>query len=227
MMFEKTLTPQRTLRATGILSIIVALAAMAADEILQYWPQGYASLTYYQTLPFWRLFAGHLLGVLTIPLCLIGYWCICQALKLGGARHTNLLFWLIAYSLVMGAISHDSISLVYILFHYGAGPAFNPIINYAQGVANVPGSIFLLGYLLASAWYCVAVLTRHSLYPRWMAFYNPFLLSFLIALLYTSGALPMIMNVLWPAWLSVAHVLFFTLSTVVLWHRAELPSQAA
>lgn len=218
-MFTKTWTQQRILRTAGITSIIVALATMAADEILQYWPEGYASLAYYQVLPLWRLFTGHLLGVLTIPLCLIGYWCVCQALKLGGAKYTTLLFWLIAYSLVMGAISHDSISLIYVMFHYGAGPTFTPAINYAHNVANLPGGIFLLGYLLTSAWYSIAVLSRRSLYPRWMAFCNPFLLSLLIALLYTSGVLPIIMNVLWPAWLSTAHVLFFTLSTAVLWQR--------
>ena len=217
MMFTKEWTQQRVLRICGVISIGIALITVAADEILQYWPQGYRSLAYNQVLPLWRIFTGHLLGILAIPLCLIGYWCVCQALKLGGARYTRLLFWLIAYSLVMGALSHDSISTYFVMLHYGGGPALAPVMNYVQSFANVPGVIFLLGYLASSVWYCVVVLTRRSLYPRWMALCNPFLLSLLIALLYMAGALPVIMNVLWSAWLSTAHMIFFTLSTAVLW----------
>ena len=113
------------------------------------------------------------------------------------------------------------------MFHYGGGLAQIPMINYAQNFANVPGTIFLLGYLATSLWYCVAVLARRSLYPRWMALCNPFLLSLLIALLYSAGIVPVIMNVLWPAWLSTAHVLFFTLSTMVLWSKLSSSAQIA
>jgi hypothetical protein len=49
------------------------------------------------------------------------------------------------------------------------------------------------------------------------ALLNPFLLSLVIELLNVSQVLPALANVLSPAWLSVPHLVFFTLSTLVLW----------
>ncbi len=220
-MIQKTWTQQRIFRLFGVVSIVVALLAVAGDEILQYSPQGYASLTLFYDLPLWRMLIGHVLGVLFIPLCLSGYWCVCRALRLSGVKGARTMFWLIAYGLVMGAVSHDSVSAVIELKREGSGPGLTPIMNYLQNYVNIPGGIFLLCYLAISAWYFAAVISGRTLYPRWMAFVNPFLLSLLIALLHLGNVFPVAMNVLWPAWLSVAHVVFFALSTLVLWNFTE------
>ncbi len=50
---------------------------------------------------------------------------------------------------------------------------------------------------------------------------NPFLLSLVIELLSVSQVLPALANVLSPAWLSIPHLVFFTLSTLVLWSPRE------
>ena len=221
----KTWPRLRHLRVMGLLSIGAALLALAADEILQYTPQGYATLAFTQNLPLWRMFTGHLLGVLAIPLCLTGYWCVCQGLKLGGARYTGVLFWLIAYGLVMGAIAHDSISVYFVLLRDGASPTLTPALSYVQTYANIPGALFLLCYAATSIWYSAAIVSRRALYPLWMAFCSPFMFSLLIGLLHAINALPVVMNVLWPAWLSAAHVIFFILSTLVLWRTQAPESQ--
>jgi hypothetical protein len=83
---------RRFLRLAGVLSIIVTVVIVAADEILQYLPQGYASLQPLRALPPWRLLFGNALGVLAIPLSVIGYWQICQALKLSGIKRTSWMF---------------------------------------------------------------------------------------------------------------------------------------
>ena len=220
-MIHKTWTQQRLFRLLGVVSIVVALFAVAGDEILQYSPQGYASLTLFYDLPLWRMLIGHVLGVLFIPLCLSGYWCVCQALRLNGVKGARAMFWFIAYGLMMGAISHDSVSAVIELKREGSGPGLTPIMNYLQNYVNIPGGIFLLCYLAISIWYFAAVISGRTLYPRWMAFVNPFLLSLLIALLHLGNVLPAAVNVLWPAWLSIAHVVFFALSTWTLWNFTE------
>lgn len=220
-MMQKTWTQPRLFRLLGGISIVVALFAVVGDEVLQYSPQGYASLTLFYDLPLWRMLIGHVLGVLFIPLCLSGYWCVCQALRLSGVKGARAMFWLLAYGLVMGAVSHDSVSTVIELKREGSGPGLTPILNYLQTYVNIPGSIFLLCYLAISAWYVAAVISGRTLYPRWMAFVNPFLLSLFIALLHLGNVLPVVVNVLWPAWLSIAHVVFFALSTWALWNFAE------
>ena len=89
-----------------------------------------------------------------------------------------------------------------------------------------PGSFFLISYLGVSAWYFVVVRSGHILYPRWLAYLNPFLLSLLIALLQAANALPAVVNVLWPARLSIPDLIFFALSALVLW-KAEKTTHTA
>lgn len=209
-----------SLRLASIVSIGVALIAVAGDEISQYSSQGYVSIAAVERgLPFWRLLTGEMLGVLGIPLCLIGYWLVCRILRQSNVKWTNAMFWLVAETLVMGVVSHAIISSAFIAMQAGNTPALMALANTLQNSAIMPGALFLLGYLAFSIWYFVAVIKGQTLYPRWMAFVNPFLLSLLI--LGVSQVLPFVGNVLVPAWLSIPHVIFFALPLPILWNIKE------
>jgi hypothetical protein len=160
-----------------------------------------------------------MLGVLGIPLCLVGYWCVCQTLRLSNVKRTRVMFWLAAETLVLGVVSHAIVSSAFVAMHAGSTSALIGLANTLQNSAIIPGSLFLLGYLAISIWYFVAVIAGHTLYPRWMAFVNPFLLSLLI--LSVSNVLPVVGNVLAPAWLSIPHLVFFALSLPILWNFKE------
>lgn len=211
-------TRQRVLLTVGGAGIGAALLAVAGDEISQYSPQRYTSFAELaRAMPLWRLLSGELLGIVSIPLCLLGYWCICQVMRRCGIPGARIIFWLIAYGLVMGVVSHALISAAYIFLHAGAASLTAGATNTVQLAVYLPGSLFLISYLTASTWYVVAVISARTLYPRWMACLNPFLLSLLIALLSAANVLPVAVSVLWPAWLSIPHLIFFTLSTLILW----------
>ena len=222
---------QWTLRLAGCAGIVAALLAVMGDVLSQYSPQGYASPEAVErAMPFWRLLSGELLGVIGIPLCLFGYWCVCQVLRREGVRGTGVMFWLIAFGLAMGVVSHAIISSVYIVMQAGDPATVQRITGNLQLAALLPGLLFLLGYLAFSAWYLVVVLfgrDQSRPYPRWLAFVNPFLLSLLIALLNAAHVAPSVLNVLWPAWLSVPHLVFFTLATLLLWNVGEPRGSAA
>ena len=221
-MTMKTWTQQRSLRLASIASIGAALIAVAGDEILQYSPQGYSFLVDVErALPFWRLLTGEMLGVLGIPLCLLGYWCVCQILRSSNVKGTRVIFWLAAGTLVLGVVSHAIVSSAFVAMQAGSTSALTGLANTLQNSALIPGSLFLLGYLAVSIWYFVVVIAGRTLYPRWMAFVNPFLLSLLIELLSVSNVLPVAGNVLAPAWLSIPHVIFFALSLPILWSFKE------
>jgi hypothetical protein len=212
-------TQRRVFRLTGVVSMVMAVVMVAADELLQYLPQGYASLLPWREIVAWRLLSGNALGVLAIPLSAIGYWQVCQALKLSGVKHTSWMFWIIAYGAALGAVSHGGIAACIVLLQQGA--SLTRAFDYLQSYTAVPFGVFLLCYLILSAWYCIVLLSRPTLYPKWMALLNPFLLSLVIELFNVSNVLPVVSNVLSPAWLSIPHLVFFTLSTLVLWSRRE------
>ena len=131
------------------------------------------------------------------------------------------MFWLSAYGLVMGVVSHAIISSAYTTMQVGNAPAITSATNNLRNAVYLPGGLFLISYLIVSAWYFVAVISGRTLYPRWMALANPFLLSLLIALLNAANVLPSVVNILWLAWLSIPHLIFFTLSALVLWNSEK------
>jgi hypothetical protein len=212
---------KRVLRVTGILGILVALVTVTADELSQYSPQGFASTFYFQNITSWRLLSGYLLGVLGIPLIAIGYWQVCQALKLSGIKRTRWMFWIITYGLALGAAAHATIIIIIVMVQQGIDSSLRAL-DILQTYVIIPFGLFFLCYLITSTWYFVVVLFRSTLYPKWMAFLNPFLLSIVIALLHVSNIVPIIDNYLAPAYLSIPHLLFFTLSTLVLWNPKKV-----
>jgi hypothetical protein len=220
-MTSKVWTQKQWLRLTGVLSIVVALITVAADELLQYSPQGYSSYLYYRDIVSWRVFLGVLSGVFAIPLSAIGYWHVCKALKLSGIKRTSLMFWVITYGLAIGAAAHGGFAAFIVLIQEGTNASLTRAMDYLQTYIAIPLGLFFLCYLIINAWFFIVVLSRHTLYPKWMAFLNPFLLSILIALLNMSNLFPVLVNVLSPAWLSIPHLVFFTLSTLILWNPKE------
>jgi hypothetical protein len=211
------------LRAAGIVSIGAALLAVAGDELSQYSAQGYASLAAVErALPLWRLLTGEMLGVLGIPLCLIGYWSVCRALGWSGVKGARFIFWLSAFCLAMGVVSHAIISSAYTVMQSGSASALTRAANNLQIALYLPGSLFLLSYISISIWYFVAVISGRTLYPRWAAFVSPFLFSLVIVVLFALSLLPVVMDVLYPAWLSFPHLIFFSVSALVLW-KADVP----
>src|SRR5260370_40576258 len=153
VMVIKSWTQQRSFHLISVVSILVAFIAVAGDEILQYSPQGYSSLADVErTLPFWRLLTGEMLGVLGIPLCLVGYWCVCRTLRLSNVKGTRVMFWLAAETLVLGVVSHAIVSSAFVAMQAGSTPALTGLANTLQNFAIIPGRLFLLGCLAVSLW---------------------------------------------------------------------------
>ncbi len=215
-MVLNTYNHKHVLRITGIISIFVALLTTTADELLQYSSQGYTSYAYVRDFALWRSLSGHVLGVIAIPLLAIGYWHVCHALKLSGVKHTSIFFWIMVYGLAVGAAAHGTFAGLIVLIQTGSASTIGQ--NYFLTYGGPLFVMTLLCYAIVSVWYCITVLFKRTLYPKWMAFLSPFFVSLLIALFQGSNVVPALGNILAPAWLNFAHVVFFTLSTCVLWN---------
>ena len=216
-MASNTHTQTYILRLTGIIAIFVALLTTTADELLQYSPQGYASYAYVRNFALWRSLSGHVLGVVAIPLLAIGYWHVCYALRLSGVKHTSVFFWIMAYGLAIGSAAHATFAGLIVVVQTGPSSALTTGLNYFLTYGGPLFAVTLLCYAVISIWYCITVLSKRTRYPKWMAFLSPFFISLLIVLIQGSNSIPLVGNILAPAWLNFAHVVFFTLSTCILW----------
>jgi hypothetical protein len=108
---------RKRLRWMGIFSILAALGGVVADLILQYDPQGNYSLTTPAplTIDSWRIFVGSFLGVICIPLAIAGYWVVCTVLRKISPRLFSVLFWVMAYSIVIGTVFHSTFLAVFLV----------------------------------------------------------------------------------------------------------------
>lgn len=211
----------------GVFSILAAPGAVVADLILQYDPQGNYSLTTPApvTIAFWRVFVGSLLGVFCIPLTIMGYWVVCRVLRESAPRLFRLLFWLMAYSLVLGTVIHSTFLPVILLEQaaHGASGSLQVSLLHLQNALFVFRSpllaFFGISYLLMWSIIVVTVLRTATPYPRWIVVCVPALLSLVILAVGQSHAVPLLRNVLYPTVLSLPHLVFFLLSTLLLWRR--------
>jgi hypothetical protein len=209
----------------GVFSILASAGAVVADLILQYDPQGNYSLTTPAplTIVLWRVYVGSLLGVFCIPLVITGYWVVCTVLRETAPRLFRILFWVMAYAIVIGTVFHSTF-LAFILVEQAArattGSAQASLFQLQNAllVFSVPlAAFFEICYLVMWSIVVVTVLRRATRYPRWIVLFVPALLSIIIAGVGQSHVVPVLGNVLYPTVFSLPHLVFFLLSTLILW----------
>jgi hypothetical protein len=81
--------------------------------------------------------------------------------------------------------------------------------------------VFFVSYLAMWSIFIVSVLARPSPFPRWIVFFTPAPLSLLITALYMSHVMPLLGNLLYPAVLSLPHLIFYILCNMLVWKKTE------
>lgn len=222
-----TVITRKRLLWMGIFSILAALGCVVADLILEYDPQGNYSLTTPAplTIALWRVLVGSFLGVVCIPLTIIGYWIVCVVLRATAPRLFRVLFWGIAYCIVIGTVFHSTVLAVILVgqvAHNVNGVAQSSLLQLQTTllVFSLPlGIFFEICYLLFWGIVVVTVLRTATLYPKWIVLFVPALLSLIIAIVGRSHVVSVLGNILYPTVLSLPHLVFFLLSTMALWRR--------
>ena len=211
----------------GIFSVLAALGGVVADLILQYDPQGNYSLTTPAplTIALWRVLVGSFLGVFCIPLAISGYWVVCTVLRETAPRLFGVLFWVMAYGIVIGTVFHSAFLAVILVeqaAHAASGAAQASLLHLQNTLLafSLPlAAFFEVCYFVMWGIVFVTILRKATPYPKWIVLVVPALLSLVIAGVGQSHVVPVLGNVLYPTVLSLPHLVFFLLSTIVLWRR--------
>lgn len=173
-------------------------------------------------MPWGRLAWGGLVGVFAAPLTLAGIWLVYQGLQPAGpwlAVPPALLF---TYATAIGPFIHGS------FIYLGATVQTIQALEEPQRAAVIQGllrqqTLLFIAYgvlfvcvISGSLWFTVAVLSGRTLFPVWMAAFNPLTLTLLW--LASKPLLPKRMTaVMEGAGFNIAYLLFFALTTVLLW----------
>jgi hypothetical protein len=206
----------------------MACLGVVADLLLQY-TSNQAHLhdvpAVLADVPVWRLYVGTVLGVWVFALAGVGVWYASLGLE-GSPRlgRAFLVAGLLAYG--WGAAFHGTFLFAGLLAH--AAEIGSPVAHAAAlqdafqagQVAVGAGSGLML--VVASACYAWAVTSGRSAYPRWAVVLTPALLYVALTLI---GFVPVIDLFSAPTTFSVMSVIFFTGSTILLWHPSTIRSR--
>jgi hypothetical protein len=215
---------QNIIKITGIIGIVAAVLVGTGEFLLHYSPAGdYANdgnYVYLLQVSESRITWGHFLAVLGAPLYLVGFWHIYLGLKPFGKIIPGVIFFITAYGFIFGTIWIGSRASIVLLAQANfATEGHNSevlrglmdyYILHSESLLEVTRATTLLSSLA----FIVLVLTGKTLYPRWMAIFNPILL--LVSSFILFAIAPAIGKFTLPIALNVGYFMFFTISTLQL-----------
>ena len=172
-----------------------------------------------------RLRFGHFLGVLSVPLYLLGYWHVSRALEPAALWLRRAVLLLAGYTFAVANVwLGQRIFLAQtVQAQDGASGPVNavlaPLLEEFAGdneplIQLVRVLVFVLSILIV-----IPILRGQTTYPRWMAAFTPIVL--LAAIFASYFIAPRIGVYLLPAAMNVAHVVFFGLSTWVFYRAGR------
>ena len=177
-----------------------------------------------------RIIVGGFLGVVFLPLMIVGLYHILYGLKPLGKCISWFTFIIAAHAVVVGTIFHAS----HMFMITGVETNFAIIGTSEAGISEMIALfteyidtmfyLLIVESLIASLLFVIAVLTGRTLFPRPMAIANPVILIVAVTFVFILLPAP-IGGYLGASGMNVGMFIFFFLSTLVLSRRRRIVSQ--
>lgn len=191
------------------IGILGAALGCIADVLLLYTPNGGYETGDYRFLldiSYIRLLFGHYLGILFIPLEVAGFWVIYQLMLPIQRQLANIIWYTAVYVAFLGVTYHATIGLVgTYLHHYDKAGNAQELLQELKWFYDPLAVILFIGFMIISGILFYVFYFKQNRWPKWMAFFNPFILYLLFGLLY----------LLWPAGGGVLLVAGFNLAILL------------
>lgn len=206
-----------SLKLTGIIGLIGAIMVGVGEFLLHYNSAGYKgdNYSFFITIANWRLITGHFLAVFFVPLYIAGYWHFYLAIS--GRSNQLALSVLIAgiFAFVIGGMWIASRAMLgFMAKSYAAGETSVALLDKYNLLMESLVQILRIIVLIISILFVTAILKGKSLYPKWMAWFNPALVLVIVFFLFF--LFPSVGNYIVPTAMNVTHIIVFTASLFAL-----------
>ncbi len=205
------------LKRTGIIGLIGAVMVGIGEFLLHYNAAGYNQGHYgfFVSIANWRLITGHFITVLFVPFYIAGYWHIYLSLKKGSNKMALAVLILGVFAFVSGGMWIGSRGMLgFMAKSYAAGETSLSLLDKYQLLMETLVQILRVVVLAISIIFVTAILKGNTLYPKWMAWFNPVLILATVFLLFF--LMPSIGNLIAPTAMNVTHVVVFSASLFAL-----------
>jgi len=204
----------RQLTTAGVLGLLAAVLVGAGEFLLHFDALGRfaegGAYEFMRGINENRTTIGHFLGVLIVPLYIIGFWHLMKMLEPANVLASRIAFVVMSYGIIIGAVwigSRAGISTIVNSTSINNPASF--ISLYELRYENLL-QVTRLAVLVFSGIFIWLVLSGRSHYPRWMALFNPIIL--ILASFAIWAIVPVVGIYLMPIALNVAFALLFLFS---------------
>lgn len=206
-------TKSTVLIITGVIGLLASMLVgwgeflLNFDSLARYSEVNYDFMVGTAEVSFSR---GHFIGVLAAPLYLVGCWHIYLMLKPAHQKWALAAFLISAYGFVVGAVWIGSRASVGTLANQPDSEQMRMLIEVYQFRYETLLTVIRLTTLTLSLIFVGLVLTGRSLYPRWVAIFNPIVLILASFVLFT--VFPAVGKYPLPIALNVSFFIFLLIS---------------
>jgi hypothetical protein len=176
----------------------------------------------------WRITMGAFLGIIVIPFQIAGLATIYYGLKSAGKTKAVITVLTFAHTLMMAVAFHTSYAFIAggwnLYYELGSRDLVaEKMINIFGYYWRIIVIIMAVELVFSSAYFVFLILKGETLYPKWMTFFSP-----VCVLLYMYPVVLIVPKPLGgfiaPAFLNLATLVFFVMSTVTVYKKQKLIS---
>lgn len=214
----------------GLVGIIGAFLTYMSDMLLLGRPVSSLSFLKLGTesmadLSNWRITLGSIIGIIFLPFQITGLLTVHQGLKPASRFLRYLVLSLSAHALIMGVAFHSSYAYIgsgwKLYYNIGSDNIYAiDIVKKFNYYWTVIVTIILVEVILSSILYTFIIITKKTIYPKWMSLLSPiFILIFITPIILIIPA--PIGGYIAPGFFNLGTMLFLILSTVTVLKRLK------
>jgi len=211
----------------GILGLIGAIGVGIGEFLLHYSPNGIGydgtNFEFFNRISLHQLTLGHFIAVSFVPFYIAGYYHIYLIFKEKTPKIAMGIFTLGIIAFMMGGMWISSRAqlgyLVHKIAEFPNDTALQSLITVYKTHAEILVKSLRIWMAAISILFVIPILKNKTIYPKWMAVFNPLLILILILIIYKT--IPSVGNIIGPIAMNVVHFIIFSLSLIIIKYKSK------
>jgi len=206
----------------GFLGLIGSIGVGIGEFLLHYSPNGIGydrnNFEFFNQISLHRLTLGHFIAVSFVPFYIAGYYHFYLIFKDKNPKIAATIFTLGTIAFIIGGMWISSrAQLGYLVHKIAENPnneALLSLIEVYKNHAEILVKSLRIWVAGISILFVIPILKNETIYPKWMALFNPIFLLIGIAILYK--IIPNVGYIIGPIAMNVVHFILFGLSLILI-----------
>ena len=211
----------------GILGLIGSIGVGIGEFLLHYSPNGIGydgiNFEFFNQIPLGRLTLGHFVAVSFVPFYIAGYYHLYLVFKVKNPKIAVAILSLGTIAFIIGGMWISSrAQLGYLVNKIAEAPNNMELLSLLEVYRNhaeILVESLRIWVAAISILFVIPIIKGNTIYPKWMAIFNPIVL--LISILVIYKIIPSVGYIIGPIAMNVVHFIVFGLSLIIINKRMK------